>query len=168
MSEAAGRLSDALGLVDLEPGRQIHRNGRGWKTSEVQLSLVILGFVRPSFHSPLVFAVAQMDGEWRAAALLVDIEVGPVVIRSKLAGGAVDAWPSPSAWAREGWVTLDGTNFDLALSTLGARTTLRFNGGPPPLARLQYCLGQILAEVARTSRIADLDQWLASTAHLWS
>lgn len=165
--DPTSRLVAALGLVSPEPGRQIHRDARGWKVSEVRLDQMVLGSVLPSFHEPLHFAIASIESEWRSVVLLAEDLVGPTVIAANVAEALADAWPSPATWAGEGWLMLDGTPFDLTLSTLSARTTLHFNGGPPSLVAVQHRVGEILHVVARESGSRGLDEWLRATSDSW-
>lgn len=72
----------------------------------------------------------------------------------------VNAWPPPTAWLQEGWITLDGTPIDLTLSSLGARTTLSFNGGPPALRALSLGVREVLIQVERGTDAEILDSWL--------
>lgn len=81
-ADVTARLLSALELVDQRPGRQIRRDLRGWKDSEVQLDRLVVGFVSPSFGRPLAFAMALIDSEWRSAALLDDRMIGPAALES--------------------------------------------------------------------------------------
>ncbi len=166
--DPTSRIVRALGLVSPEPGRQIHRDARGRKVSEIRLDQIVLGSVRPSFHEPLRFAIASIESAWRSVVLLADDLVGPTVIGANVAEALVDAWPSPATWAGDGWLMLDGTPFDLTLSTLSARTTLQFSGGPQSLIAVQHRVGGILHVIARESGNRRLDEWLRATSDSWS
>ena len=165
--DAIARLIDALGLIDPEPGRQIRRDARGWKVSELILDRIVLGFVRPASQPPLVCAIASIDATWRSVVILGDEVVGPVPLKASVAEALLDAWPSPGTWARNGWLRLDGMDVELRLSSLGARTALRFNGGPGTLVSVQQRLGDILALMA-ASGTAALADWLAVTSDFWA
>jgi hypothetical protein len=155
------RLVNALGLVDANPGRQIRRDARGWKESEVQLHRLLVAAIRPAFQSQIVLATGIVNSTCQAAVLLGDDLVGPVMIDSAALDTVTSAWPAPGTWG-DGWITVDGTGFDLMLSSLGASTRLQFTSGSK-MDFLAASIGALLRTIAELTDAPSLRAWLSDT-----
>lgn len=156
------RLVAALGLVDANPGRQIRRDARGWKESELQLARILIGAIRPSVHAAIMLATGLVNGSCRGAVLLGEDLVGPVGPDEGFLDAVISAWPAPGAWASEGWITVDGPQFDLMLSTLGASTRLRYTMANE-MDLLSASIGALLHAIGEQTDSAALREWLSAT-----
>jgi len=108
-----------------------------------------------------MLAVGVIDRSCEAAVLLGDDLVGPVKIESAALDTLISAWPAPGTWG-EGWITVDGTGFDLMLSSPGASTRLQFTSGSK-MDFLSASIGALLRTIAEVTDGPTLRAWLSET-----
>jgi len=156
------RLVAALGLVNANPGRQIRRDARGWRESELHLARILIGVIRPAFEPPVTVATALVDTSWQATALLGEDLIGPIQLDAQILDAVILAWPPPGAWS-EGRITVDGAQVDLMLSSLGASTRLRFMM-TADFNSLSASVAGLLHAIADRTGAALLRSWLSESA----